>query len=288
MILVDFSQVMLSNIFMQLHHNNNDELNETLVRHMVLNSLRMYRQKFADYGDMIMCCDGPSYWRREYFPQYKANRKKAREKSSLDWNMIFQSLNKIRDEIAENMPYPVLRKEGAEADDIIGALCKQYGMIVRSSDNEKNIIIISADKDFCQLQKYANVQQYSPIQKKMVVENNPERYKKLHIMQGDVGDGVPNFLSADNTLVEGIRQKPLSKKKLEEWLTMDPNEFCEGEMLRNYMRNKKMVDFDEIPELLQNDIVNDYVYMDRNPRSKILNYFIKNRLKTLTENIGDF
>ena len=287
MILVDFSQVMISNIMMQLHHNN-EEVNESLVRHMVLNSLRMYRQKFGEYGDMVMCCDGPSYWRREYFPQYKANRKKAREKSSVDWSAIFDALHKIREEIAENMPYPVLRIEGAEADDIIAALCKHNGMVIRSPDNEKNIMIVSADKDFCQLQKYANVEQYSPIQKKMVVENNPERYKKLHILQGDSGDGVPNFLSADNTFVDGIRQKPISKKKLEDWLTMEPEDFCEGEMLRNYMRNKRMVDLDEVPELLYNKIIDEYVYMDRNPRGKILNYFIKNRLRSLTENIGDF
>lgn len=287
MILVDFSQVMISNIMMQLHHNN-EEVNESLVRHMVLNSLRMYRQKFGEYGDMVMCCDGPSYWRREYFPQYKANRKKSREKSSVDWSAIFDALHKIREEIAENMPYPVLRIEGAEADDIIAALCKHNGMVIRSPDNEKNIMIVSADKDFCQLQKYANVEQYSPIQKKMVVENNPERYKKLHILQGDSGDGVPNFLSADNTFVDGIRQKPISKKKLEDWLTMEPEDFCEGEMLRNYMRNKRMVDLDEVPELLYNEIIDEYVHMDRNPRGKILNYFIKNRLKTLTESIGDF
>jgi len=287
MILVDFSQVMISNIMMQLHHNN-EEVNESLVRHMVLNSLRMYRQKFAEYGDMVMCCDGPSYWRREYFPQYKANRKKSREKSSVDWSAIFDALHKIREEIAENMPYPVLRIEGAEADDIIAALCKHNGMVIRSPDNEKNIMIVSADKDFCQLQKYANVEQYSPIQKKMVVENNPERYKKLHILQGDSGDGVPNFLSADNTFVDGIRQKPISKKKLEDWLTMEPEDFCEGEMLRNYMRNKRMVDLDEVPELLYNKIIDEYVYMDRNPRGKILNYFIKNRLRSLTESIGDF
>lgn len=287
MILVDFSQVMISNIMMQLHHNN-EEVNESLVRHMVLNSLRMYRQKFAEYGDMVMCCDGQSYWRRKYFPQYKANRKKAREKSSIDWSAIFDALHKIREEIAENMPYPVLRINGAEADDIIAALCKHYGMVIRSPDNEKNIMIVSADKDFCQLQKYANVEQYSPIQKKMVVENNPERYKKLHILQGDSGDGVPNFLSADNTFVDGIRQKPISKKKLEEWVTMEPEDFCEGEMLRNYMRNKRMVDLDEVPELLYNEIIDEYAYMDRNPRGKILNYFIKNRLKTLTESIGDF
>jgi 5'-3' exonuclease len=287
MILVDFSQVMISNIMMQLHHNN-EEVDESLVRHMVLNSLRAYRQKFGEYGEMVMCCDSRSYWRREYFPQYKAGRKKAREKSSIDWNAIFNALHTIRDELAANMPYPVLRIEGAEADDIIGVLCKQNGMAVRTNDNDNNIMIISADKDFVQLHRYANVEQYSPIQKKMVVETNPDRYRKMHILQGDSGDGVPNFLSPDNTFVDGIRQKPISKKKMEDWLTMAPEEFCEGEMLRNYMRNKKMVDFDEIPEHLQNEIVDEYANAVRNSRGKILNYFIENRLKTLTESIGEF
>ena len=286
MILVDFSQVMISNIMMQLA-NNDSKLEEDMVRHMVLASIRLYKKKFgAEYGEIVICADGPSYWRREIYPHYKAGRRKAREKSAHDWNLIFNALHKIRDEIAEHMPYPVLRFERAEADDIIGALCHAYGQ--HGIVTEK-ILIISGDKDFAQLQKYDNVAQYSPITKKFITPDvNPERFKKYHILQGDSGDGVPNFLSADDTFVSGSRQKPLPKKKLEEWTLMSPEEYCQGEMLRNYHRNKMMVDLDCIPEDLQNEIVSKYNEYQRNPRGKIFNYFIQHRLPQLTESIGDF
>jgi hypothetical protein len=286
MILVDFSQVMISNIMMQLA-NNESKLDEDMVRHMVLSSIRLYKRKFGnEYGEIVICADGPSYWRREIYPHYKAGRKKARDKSQHDWSLIFTALHKIRDEITDNMPYPVLRFDRAEADDIIGALCHahgQYGVI-----NEK-ILIVSGDKDFAQLQKYDNVTQFSPIAKKFITPDvNPERFKQYHILQGDSGDGVPNFLSADDTFVSGSRQKPLPKKKLEEWTLMQPEQYCQGEMLRNYHRNKMMVDLDCVPEELQNEIVSKYAEYQRNPRSKIFNYFIQHKLRQLTEAISEF
>ena len=286
MILVDFSQVMISNIMMQLV-NNESKLDEDMVRHMVLSSIRLYKRKFgAEYGEIVICADGPSYWRREIYPHYKAGRKKAREKSAHDWSTIFNALHKIRDEITDNMPYPVLRLERAEADDIIGTLCHAYGQ--HGVVNEK-ILIVSGDKDFAQLQKYDNVAQYSPIAKKFITPDvNPERFKQYHILQGDSGDGVPNFLSADDTFVAGGRQKPLPKKKLEEWTLMQPEQYCQGEMLRNYHRNKIMVDLDCIPEDLQSNIMNAFTTYNRNPRSKIFNYFVEHRLRQLTEAISEF
>jgi 5'-3' exonuclease len=182
MILVDFSQVMISNIMMQLA-NNDSKLEEDMVRHMVLSSLRLYKRKFGEeYGEIVICCDGPSYWRREIYPHYKAGRRKAREKSAHDWTLIFNSLHKIRDELADNMPYPVLRFERAEADDVIAAICHVHG--THGLVSGEKILIVSGDKDFAQLQKYANVSQYSPIAKKFIVPDvNPERFKQYHILQ---------------------------------------------------------------------------------------------------------
>ena len=286
MILVDFSQVMISNIMMQLS-NNESKLDEDMVRHMVLSSLRLYKRKFGEeYGEMVICADGPACWRKEVFPHYKAGRRKAREKSQHDWSLIFNALHKIRDEIQENMPYAVLRFDRAEADDIIGALCHahgQHGVVTQ------RILIVSGDKDFVQLQKYDNVAQYSPIMKKFITPDvNPERFKHYHILQGDSGDGVPNFLSADDTFVSGGRQKPLPKKKLEEWTLMSPEDYCQGEMLRNYHRNKMMVDLDCIPDSLQKQIVETHATYKYNARNKIFNYFIQHKLRQLTEAISEF
>ena len=216
MILIDLNQVLISNLMQQINSNPKIALDENLIRHMVLNSLRSYVRQFkSKYGNVVICCDSKNYWRREYFPFYKSNRKKDREKSGFDWTLIFQTLNKIREELKVNFPYKVLDVDGAEADDIIGVLS------ARQSPHEE-VLILSSDKDFIQLQKYKNVIQYSPIMKKFVKSDSPTEYTKEHILRGDRGDGIPNFLSPDNCFALGERQKVLNTKKMAEWLAMKP------------------------------------------------------------------
>tara|TARA_R110000782_G_scaffold56853_2_gene118948 strand:+ start:138 stop:1007 length:870 start_codon:yes stop_codon:yes gene_type:complete len=289
MILVDLNQVMISNLMMQIGGKKNIQIEEDLVRHMVLNSLRMYRTKFGKkFGELVICCDDKDYWRRELYPYYKIHRKKNREESGLDWNMIFTVLNGIRDDIRSEFPYKVIQVPHAEADDVIGALCHRFGHLGIMNDSAEPILILSSDKDFAQLQKYANVEQYSPMGKKYVTCSNPARYVHEHILRGDRGDGVPNFLSADDVFVTGKRQTPLATKKVDAWNGKDPEEFCDERMLRNYRRNQQLVDLDFIPENIieqTNEIYDNYKL---NERSKIFNYFVKNKMKNMMDVIHDF
>ena len=286
MILIDLNQVMISNLMMQIR--NASELDENLIRHMVLNSIRMYNVKFKDeYGEIVICADDKKYWRRELFPYYKASRKKAREQSDLDWNLIFETLNKVRDELKTTFPYKVVQVEHAEADDIIATLCHEYGVYLKNESTEK-ILILSSDKDFLQLQKFANVQQYSPMQKKFLKESNPERFLREHIMKGDKGDGVPNFLSPDDIFVTEGRQKPVTEKKLNIWVTQEPESFCDEVMLRNYRRNEMLIDLSKIPENFKQKILETYQNAVLNGRDKIFNYFVKHRMKMLMEHIQEF
>lgn len=286
MILLDLNQVMIANLMMQIRNSN--EVEEDMLRHMILNSLRLYRTKFAkDYGDLVICCDDKNYWRKQIFPYYKAHRRADREKSPLDWNNIFTILNKVRDELKETFPWRVLQVETAEADDIIGTLCHRFGKILKA-DGVENILILSSDKDFGQLQKYANVEQFSPVTKKWIRINNPEAFLREHIMKGDRGDGIPNFLSGDNCIVAGQRQKPLMSKKLDTWISLDPLDFCNDMMLRNYKRNEALVNLDMIPSDIQEQINNQYDNYQIPDRKGLLNYFIKKRLKHLMEHIGEF
>ena len=283
MIIVDLSQVMISNLMVQLGNHTNAEIEEDLLRHMVLNSIRSYNQKFKnEYGEMIIACDAGNNWRRQIFPYYKANRRKNREKSELNWTQIFDTLSKVREELKEFFPYRVIQIDGAEADDIIGTLADKFG------NTSEKILIMSGDKDFVQLQRYMNVKQYDPVQKKWRTTNDPDRFMKEHIMRGDTGDGVPNFLSADNTFVVGARQKPLSQKKLDAWIHMDPREFCDENMLRGYMRNQQLVDLTFIPENLREQVMVEYEAQAGKGRSKLFNYFIEKRLKNLLESINEF
>ena len=279
MIILDMNQITLANVMMNFHMNKSDELEEDMVRHMILNSIRMYRTMFKDeYGEIVLAYDSRHYWRREIFPQYKQNRKKGREKDNFDWNSIFGLLNSMKSEFKEILPYKFLEVYGAEADDIIATLCKEY--------QDQKTMIVSGDKDFIQLQKYKNVKQYSPILKKYVNGHNPDTYIKTHILKGDSSDGVPNVLSPDHTFVEGLRQRPLSKKKIEAWIKSETG--MSDEVKRNYQRNHKLINLDNTPEDLQKSILDTFNEAPYGDRSKILTYFIENKLKELTDSIGDF
>jgi hypothetical protein len=281
MIIVDLNQIMISNLMVQINGRNAVELSEDLVRHMVLNSLRGHYKKFRDYGEMIIACDSGNVWRREVFANYKAGRKTTREKSGHDWTKIFEIMSKIKNELKEHMPYKVIEIDTAEADDIIGALVK------KSYYTNQNVLILSGDKDFIQLHNN-RVKQYNPVLNKFVGKGEtPSIYIKEHILKGDRSDGIPNVLSDDNVFIEGRRQRPLTKKKIEAWLneivmTMTPEE------QQNYDRNRKLIDLSLIPPELEAKIYNEFDEVKVAHRSKILNYFITRKLKTLIEVIDEF
>ena len=279
MIILDMNLITLANVMMNFHINKSDELEEDMVRHMILNSIRMYRTMFKEeYGEVVLTYDSRHTWRKDIYPQYKQNRKKGRDNDTKDWDKIFGLLNAIKSEFKEILPYKYVEVYGAEADDIIGTLCKKY--------QDQKIMIVSGDKDFIQLQKYENVSQYSPITKKMINGHNPNTYIKEHILKGDSSDGVPNVLSPDHTFVEGLRQRPLSKKKIEAWIKSETG--MSDEVKRNYQRNHKLINLDNTPEDLQKSILDTFNEAPYGDRSKILTYFIENKLKELTDSIGDF
>ena len=278
---------MISNLMVQINGRNAVELNEDLVRHMVLNSLRGHNKKFRkEYGEMVIACDSKNVWRREIFPNYKAGRKATREKSEHDWDAIFSMLHTIKDEIRSFLPYKVIELETAEADDIIATLVKKIQNQV-GPNHEKKVLILSGDKDFIQLHG-PNVKQYNPVLNKFVGKGeDPVIYIKEHILKGDRSDGIPNVLSDDNVFIEGRRQRPLSKKKIESWVNEVFMTFTEEEQ-KNYSRNRKLIDLSCIPPELEEKIINEFIDAKVASRDKILNYFITKKLKTLIEVIDEF
>jgi hypothetical protein len=282
-IIIDYNGIAIGNIITQKL-----SVDEDLIRHMILNSIRMYNKKFRDkYGQVVIACDNSS-WRRDYFPNYKFKRRESREedKSSLDWNEIFRIINQVRDDIAANFPYKVVHVEKCEADDIIGTLVEN----TQEFGNHEDVMIVSADKDFIQLQKYDNVRQFSPMTKKFVEDKNPRTYIMEHIFKGDSGDGVPNVLSPDNTFVDGIRQSPVTKKKIESWVANieDLQSVMDEATYRNYCRNKKLIDLSETPADIKQNIINIYNGIKPPHKMKVLNFLIKKRCKMLIESVEEF
>ena len=279
MILIDLSQIMVASTMMSMGKDQS-QVDISMVRHMVLNSLRMYRTKYyKEYGELVLCCDGRHSWRREHFPQYKASRKTNRDADSRDWTQIFECLDTIKSELREFFPYKYLEIDESEADDIIGVLARIA---------TEKVMIISGDKDFIQLQVRDNVDQYSPITKKIVYDVNPAKYLKEHILRGDSSDGVPNFLSSDNCIVDKIRQTPITKKKIELWIDQDPEDFCNEEQLRNYHRNMKLIDLQYTPSNIANQVGKQFNEAPKGKRSGLLNFFIERKLNNLIESIGEF
>ena len=278
MIIVDINQIMISNLMVTIHRDNL-ELSEDLIRHMVLNSLRGHNKKFRkEYGQMVIACDSGNVWRRQAFPNYKAGRKANREKSEHNWTMIFDLLSKVKNEIKEFLPYKVIEVESVEADDIIAVLCRRT--------NEK-VLILSGDKDFIQLHN-DRIKQYNPVLNKFVGQGeNPSLYIREHILKGDRSDGIPNVLSDDNVFIEGRRQRPLSKKKIEAWCNEIVPTFNEEEQ-KNYDRNKQLIDLGCIPRELEDKINREFDTFEVATRDKILGYFINKKLKTLIESIDEF
>lgn len=294
MIVIDYSQTIISNLMAEIGSRKDVPIEVDLLRHMVVNTIRSHKLKFGrDYGEVVIACDSKKYWRKQYFPNYKANRKKAREDSGFDWPLIFDSINLIKEEFKVFFPYKVIEVEGAEADDIIATLAqwsltnnlKQVGLV----EEPENMLIISGDHDFYQLQKYKHVKQYSPIQKKYIQgDSTPEKYVLEHTIKGDKGDGVPNVLSPDDVFVNESRQKSISSKKLTEWID-DPSTMpLDTSFKRNFKRNQTLVDFEYIPIELKEKIINTFIEYPSRDKSKLLDYFISNRMKQMIEHIEEF
>ena len=255
--------------------------NKEMIRHMVINSLRGFNLKFKEqYGTMVLCADAGDPWRRDIYPNYKHARRKGRVDSATDWDNIFSCITEIKNEISENFPYVMMYIEKAEADDIIGALV--------FNNTNTPIMIISGDKDFIQLQSNTNVKQYSPIQKVFVGEGlDPKKFLHEQIIKGDRSDGIPNILSPDDIFLTGEKQRPINKKRLEEWSNVE-NISLGSETSKYYERNKRLIDLSCMPKELERTIINTYNEYKIPSRSKLLPYFMQHKLKALMTNIGDF
>lgn len=283
MILIDLNQVLLAGLMVQIANQKNAVIEEGLVRHLALNIIRGHVKQFRqEYGEVVLCCDNRKYWRKDFFPFYKAHRKKNREKSALDWNMIFNILGNLREDLKKYFPYKVVDVEGAEADDIIGTLAPLY------ADENKPVLIISSDGDFLQLQMYKGVKQYNPTQKKFVISKEPLAELKQKIISGDAGDGIPNILSPGDTFVRGVRQKVMTEGRMNTFMSTDYGLYEDETARIGYSRNQTLIDLRLIPGGIKNSIIDTYNNTKPAPRMKLMTYFMEKKLKNLMDVIEEF
>jgi 5'-3' exonuclease len=304
MIVVDISQTIISNCVVHLKNElkKNDPQAKSLIKHSFLNSILSYKKKYSsEFGNIVLACDSQTYWRREYFPAYKGHRKHGRASSDLNWDIVFEAVNEIKTDLKDYFPYPVIEVDGAEADDVIACLTRhvQTNELVQDglfSDEPQKVLIISADQDFIQLQKYPNVKQWSGIQKKWVKpKGKVSDFLMEHILSGDTTDNFPNILTSDQWAIDrsknetSVRQKPLKKSRIAEFIIKGVDACQNEEERRNFIRNKTLVDFDMIPDTIYSNVVSEYQnYKPNSSKMKLMNYFMRNRFKVLLSSIGEF
>ena len=293
-ILVDYNQILISAVSAG-HSSFGSELNPDMIRHLFFNMLLSYKKKFSPkYGDITICGDAPNLWRKKVFPYYKAKRAEGRAESPMDWTMIFETLHSLRSELEEFFPYKVVTVDGAEGDDVIAVLVHylQENELIREGLEEvpQDILVISADKDFAQLQEYKNVSQYTPMFKSMIKEPNPRLSRFMKIIKGDSGDGVPNIFSDDDTFVSGKRQKAATEKRYLPVLEACINGTdIPREHAVNFDRNKLMIDL--VDHALPVDIKEEIISVFQNAKTSkgnLMNYFMKFRMRNLASEISKF
>lgn len=296
MIVVDYNQTAIGNFMAEVRGRPDVEVNIPLLRHMIVNTIRSYKRKYGEeFGDLVIACDNRYYWRKKEFPYYKASRRTQRQASALDWGEIFNALNIVRDELSEVFPYPVIDIQGAEADDVIGTLAEysqtlgEPGILFEDEVTPDPFLIISGDHDFQQLQKWSNVRQYAPAQKKWVKIKEPASHVLMeHIIIGDKGDGIPNMFSDDDCFVKGQRQRPIRKNLLAKWKTMKPEEFVNGDGAHGWNRNSLLVDLSKTPQDIKEAIIHSYESQTNKDKSDLLDYFNKHRMRQMIDVIDEF
>jgi hypothetical protein len=280
MILIDVNQIAIGVLVNALSETNEPDLN--MIRHSIINRFWDIQNKYSEiYGNVVLCYDSNTYWRKDYFPNYKAGRKKDRANSTLDWNKLFDISNLLREEFNKYLPYKVMCIQNAEADDIIAVLCRY------DRDNKSSTLVVSGDKDFKQLQKYSSIHIYNPQTQILSVSTteDAELYLKEHIIRGDRSDGIPNILSGDNCFVDGIRQKPITKKNIGVWIDQNKQDICANsvDMMYNYNRNQVLVDFDYIPQDLSTIILDEYKNQkNKSTKQDMFKYFYDFGLTSLS------
>lgn len=287
--IIDASQLIIATLTVNFEPN---DVGEDMLRHMIIDTIRnnIKRHK-AQYPEAIVAFDDAKngYWRRDVAWYYKKNRTKAREESKWDWEEIFKMINKIVGELIFVYPGATLIKiDRTEADDIIAVLTKRFSLEGRP------VLITSSDSDFTQLHKFKLVKQWSPGQKKWVKTKNGSPLADLmyKIVKGDKKDGVAGIKCRPDFVVnkiEGERAPPCSTKWIEQLIDADDPRVLLSESERErYDENVKLLDFEAIPEFVQNNVNEAYNTFKKNPRGKLYTYFVQNRLVELLKRINDF
>ncbi|MFL2983282.1 MAG: DNA polymerase I [Candidatus Neomarinimicrobiota bacterium] len=188
-------------------------LNTSALFGFVNHILKLTRDENPDYFVCAFDSKGKTF-RHDMYEEYKANRPEMPKELQLQLPHLW--------EILEAMNIPVLKKNGVEADDIIGTLA------VNAQKDGLDTYIVSGDKDFMQLIN-ENIFLYAPGTKKapypIIYDSEkvkekwgvpPDKIIDLLGLMGDSSDNVPGVAGVgEKTAVKLIKEYGSLKGALE-------------------------------------------------------------------------
>lgn len=284
MLLIDANNVFIEEA-QKYHAATRQQPSMSEVRHMCTMALVIIMKKFRQYGEVVLANDSKHYWRRDFFPHYKGNRKKSRDKSTLDWKQLYKHFNAYREELKEHFPLKYIEVDGAEADDVIAVLS------LRVAASGEKVLIYSSDTDNLQLQNYHHgIDQFSAYKKKLITPVT-EKYNLFeHVVKGDSGDGIPNIhMPSDHFMQESpTRQKSITSVAVGKWQQfgmLEPEKFCEGAMLDRFNENRTLIDYTMIPDKVRSDIIQAYENTKAN-KMKFFSYLVEHKMTSVIKELS--
>ena len=241
----------------------NNGVNYDLYEYIVFNSIYSSLLSFPDATEVVIAVDSNS-WRKDLWPKYKAHREEDRNKTGFDWGGFFNNAKFYFEELCENFPFKHIKVHGAEADDIIGAICLEY---------PNQGIIISADSDFLQLSNKAKI--YHPLKKDFIHHDNPEYFIEEQILCGQKKDNIYNIMTSLDVETNETKARfgPKTAKKI---IEADVSKWVKNNNKKDhYDLNKKLLDFRMIPEDLKDKIIYNYKKSNLSSINESKSYIIK-------------
>lgn len=220
--------------------------------------------------EVILATDGKGNWRKKIYSNYKVSRKKYRKESPVDFDKFFKVLEEFNNLMKEYLPFKFIRLPMVEADDIISVL-------VRKLDSDSKIIV-STDKDFCQLLSCKNTKIWNPINKEYINVEDPHRELLIKILTGDNGDEVP-------PIRKGIGRKTAEKlankgiDELKRWLVHE-------NLTKEFRRNNYLVNLFKIPDIIEKEILKQYNNYKLPKPENITDFFYQVKFKYFLEKIN--
>lgn len=287
-ILADFNNIANAVVHKALYSNELTE--ETTSSLLFLGKIRQINSQFRDtYGELILCADHRS-WRLDEYPFYKHRRRMKKEEEEKMEDAIFQQIYEEIHDMWETLSavkvYQTVKVYGAEGDDIMATLAQKL---------PGKHLIVSGDKDMTQLTRFSNIKVYNPIKKEMV--DNGKDYYRLLTLTGDSGDDIPNILSDDDTFADPDKKQRTLSAKMKQTLmeAVDIEETIKStnfkhipasEVLKNYHRNKKLIDLTEIPENISEAIMAEHAKPFR--RGDVMNMLVRLSASLYMNQMDDF